>query len=46
MFKRREAKPPKKKRLWEKDFNLVEDGLEEKQVVSFVWPAPSSCTTL
>lgn len=36
MFKRREAKQPKKKRLWEKDFNLVEDGLEEKQVVSFV----------
>ena len=36
MFKRREAKQPKKKRLWGKDFNLVEDGLEEKQVVSFV----------
>lgn len=36
MFKRREAKPPKKKRLWGKDFNLVEDGLEEKQVVGFV----------
>jgi len=36
MFKRREAKQPKKKRLWGKDFNLVEDGLEEKQVVGFV----------
>ena len=40
MFKRRgqisENKNQKSKRLWGKDFSIVKDGLDEKQVVSFV----------
>ncbi|MCH8864399.1 MAG: hypothetical protein IIB13_03405 [Chloroflexi bacterium] len=40
MFKRfgrqSATKDPKKKQLWGKDFDIVSDGLDERQVVSFV----------
>lgn len=40
MFKRSSrqsaTKDPKKKQLWGKDFDIVSDGLDERQVVSFV----------
>ena len=40
MFKslgqRHEAKKQKSKQLWGRDFNIVKDGLDEEQVVSFV----------